>query len=136
MTRGAGATLLRASAVAAALAGGIVLALLVSGSRRQVPAPAAASPTGDRRRWAVTSSAASISGRSSVDFYNMKTKSTVSVPEDQVRKRRMVRTTSGGKRQERYAAVAEVDVQGRPVRMFKFLSKEQFDGLSVPEEKE
>ena len=69
-----------------------------------------------------------------MDFYNMKTKSTVSVPEDQIRKRRMVRTTSGGKRQERYAAVAEVDVDGKPVRMFKFLNKEQFDSLTAPEE--
>jgi hypothetical protein len=66
-------------------------------------------------------------------FYNLKTKQSVEVPESGIKKRRSVRTTSGGKRQERYAAVADVDVDGKTVRMFKFVNKETFDSLAVPE---
>ena len=70
-----------------------------------------------------------------MQFYNLKSKKKVEVPEHDIKKRRMVRTTSGGKRQERYAAVASVHVDGKPVQMFKFLNKETFDSLNVPEEK-
>jgi len=43
-----------------------------------------------------------------MQFFNLKTKQRVDVPDSDIRKRRSVRTTSGGKRQERYAVVAEV----------------------------
>jgi len=43
-----------------------------------------------------------------VQFYNMKTKEKVEVPEGQIKKRRSRRTTASGAVQERYAAVATV----------------------------
>ena len=42
-------------------------------------------------------------------------------------------TTSGGKRQERYAVIAEVRGDGKPMQLFKFVNKETFDRLDVPE---
>ena len=74
-----------------------------------------------------------ISEGGTVQFYNLKTKEKVDVPDSEIKKRRSVRTTSRGTRQERYAVVADVDVDGKPVRMFKFVNKETFDSLHVPE---
>lgn len=68
-----------------------------------------------------------------MQFYNLKTKQMVDVPEKDVRKRRTTRTTSRGAQQERYAAVAEVAVSGQVVRLYKFVNKETFDSLRVPE---
>jgi len=68
-----------------------------------------------------------------VQFFNLKTKQRVEVPESDIRKRKSVRITSGGKRQERYAVVAEVREGGKPLQMFKFVNKETFDRLNVPE---
>ena len=68
-----------------------------------------------------------------MQFYNLKTKQAVEVPESDIKKRRSVRTTSGGKHQERYAAVADIEVDGKPLRMFKFINKATYDSLAVPE---
>ena len=68
-----------------------------------------------------------------MQFYNLKTKSKVEVPDSDIKKRRSVRTTSRGTHQERYAVVADMDVDGKPVRMFKFVNKATFDSLNVPE---
>jgi hypothetical protein len=69
-----------------------------------------------------------------VEFFNLKTKQKVEIPDGQLKKRRSVRTTSGGKRQERYAVIAEVhDGGSKPLQLFKFVNKETFDSLSVPE---
>jgi len=68
-----------------------------------------------------------------MEFFNLKTKQKVEIPDAQLKKRRSVRTTSGGKRQERYAAIAEVNEGGKPLQLFKFINKETFDGLNVPE---
>ncbi len=68
-----------------------------------------------------------------MQFYNLKTKAKVEVPDSDIKKRRSVRTTSRGTRQERYAVVADMDVDGKPVRMFKFVNKAMFDSLNVPE---
>ena len=68
-----------------------------------------------------------------MQFYNLKTKERVEVPDSELKKRRSVRTTSGGTRQERYAVVADVDVDGKPLRMYKFVNKATFDSLHVPE---
>lgn len=68
-----------------------------------------------------------------MEFYNLKTKQTVEVPESKIKKRRSRRTTSSGKTQERYAAVAEVEVNKQPVKLFKFVNRETFDKLQVPE---
>jgi hypothetical protein len=64
-----------------------------------------------------------------LEFYNLKTKQKVEVPESQMKKRKSVRTTSKGTRQERYAVVADLD----GVRMFKFVNKATFDSLHIPE---
>jgi len=68
-----------------------------------------------------------------LQFYNLKTKQKVEVPESEMKKRKSVRTTSKGTRQERYAVVADVNVDGKPVRMFKFVNKATFDSLHIPE---
>ena len=47
-----------------------------------------------------------------VEFFNLKTKRKVQIPDNELKKRRSVRTTSGGKRQERYAVIAEVHEGG------------------------
>jgi hypothetical protein len=69
-----------------------------------------------------------------VDFYNVKTRQKVNVPEAQIRKRRTSRQLSGGRTQERYAAVAQVDVDGKPLNLYKFLSRADFEALQVPED--
>lgn len=66
-------------------------------------------------------------------FYNLRTKETTEVPDDQLKKRRTRRTTSRGIVQERYAAVAEVEARGGPVTLYKFIDKKTFDSLQVPE---
>lgn len=68
-----------------------------------------------------------------MEFFNLKTKRKVDIPDDQIKKRRSVRTTSGGKRQERYAVIAEVHDGGKAMQLFKFVNKETFDRLDVPE---
>ena len=69
-----------------------------------------------------------------MEFFNLKTKQKVEIPESELKKRRSVRTTSGGKRQERYAVIAVVHDSGsKPLQLFKFVNKETFDSLDVPE---
>lgn len=68
-----------------------------------------------------------------MEFFNLKTKRKVEIPDSELKKRRSVRTTSGGKRQERYAVIAEVNEGGKPLQLFKFVNKETFDSLNVPE---
>ncbi len=68
-----------------------------------------------------------------MQFFNLKTKQVVDVPDAQVSKRRSVRVTSGGQKQERYAAVAEITVDGKPLKLFKFVNRETFDSLKGPE---
>ncbi|HEX6548510.1 MAG TPA: hypothetical protein VF134_07200 [Candidatus Dormibacteraeota bacterium] len=68
-----------------------------------------------------------------MEFFNLKTKKSVTIPESDIRKRRSTRTTSGGKIQERYAVVAEINEGGKPLQLFKFVNKETFDRLDVPE---
>jgi len=53
-----------------------------------------------------------------LEFYNLKTKKKVEIPESEIKKKRSVRTTSGGIRQERYAVVAAIDKHfGHPAHM-------------------
>jgi len=68
-----------------------------------------------------------------VELFNLKTKRKVDIPDNEIKKRRSVRTTSGGKRQERYAVIAEAHEGGKPMQLFKFVNKETFDRLDVPE---
>jgi hypothetical protein len=70
-----------------------------------------------------------------MEFYSLKHRRTIDVPEKDVRKRRMQRTTSSGKPQERYAITAETTVDGQTVKLSKFVNREAFDALAVPEVK-
>src|SRR6267143_3228945 len=84
----------------------------------------------DRVLWVGVSS---IYEEAAVEFFNLKTKRKVEIPDNQLKKKRSVRTTSGGKRQERYAVIAEVHEGGKPLQLYKFVNKETFDRLDVPE---
>jgi hypothetical protein len=68
-----------------------------------------------------------------MQFFNLKTKQMVEIPDADVSKRRSVRVTSGGQKQERYAAVAEIKVDGKPLKLFKFVDRATFDRLPGPE---
>jgi hypothetical protein len=65
-----------------------------------------------------------------IQFYNVKSKKKVSVSEDKIRKTRYDRKTKAGVRTS-YALRAEMDGQ----KLTKFVSKEDWDKLKVPEEK-
>lgn len=66
---------------------------------------------------------------SNVDFYNMKLKRKISVPEKQLRKQVFSKPGTAGGTQRRYAVVAEHE----GVKMFKFVSEATFKSLDVPE---
>ena len=62
-----------------------------------------------------------------IQFYNVKKKEKVQIPEDQVEKKEYKRTTKSGKETIRYAFAA-VDDDG--TKLTKFCSKADFDALS------
>lgn len=64
-----------------------------------------------------------------INFYNVKTRSTVEVPLEQVKKIIYIRKTSKGN-QERYALRAKVD----GTNVTKFVSKQVYDETNVPVE--
>jgi hypothetical protein len=66
-----------------------------------------------------------------VEFYNLKLKRKVSVPENQLRKQVFSKAGAKGGVQKRYALVAEAD----GTRMFKFVNEQTFTSLNVPEVK-
>lgn len=66
----------------------------------------------------------------SVTFFDVKTKQNVSVDEANIKKTKFERQLKSGSVQTRYAIKA--DYEGR--KLFKFVSKNDWDGLSVPEE--
>ncbi|HXG07726.1 MAG TPA: hypothetical protein VNI77_10430 [Nitrososphaera sp.] len=65
-----------------------------------------------------------------IQFYNVKTKQKVSVPQDKLKKVKYERKTASGVKSS-YALRAEVDGQ----KLTKFVSKGDWDKLDVPEEK-
>jgi hypothetical protein len=64
-----------------------------------------------------------------VEFYNMKAKRKVDVPEKDIKKQVFEKKGSSGNVQRRYAIVAESD----GTKMFKFVSEQTFKSLAVPE---
>jgi hypothetical protein len=64
-----------------------------------------------------------------VEFYNMKAKRKVDVPEKDIKKQVFEKKGSAGGIQRRYAIVAESD----GTKMFKFVSEQTFRSLNVPE---
>jgi hypothetical protein len=65
----------------------------------------------------------------SVEFYNLKLKKKVSVPQERLRKQVFSKPGSAGGVQRRYALVAESD----GTKMFKFVNEATFKSLDVPE---
>lgn len=65
-----------------------------------------------------------------MQFYNLKTRSHVDVPDSNVKKKKMIRKTKSGE-QVRYALVAEYE----GVQLFKFVNEETFKSTNAPEVK-
>ena len=63
-----------------------------------------------------------------MQFYNLKTRSHVEIPEDKVKKQKMVRKTKSGE-QTRYALTAELD----GTKLFKFVSEATYKASSAAE---
>src|SRR5437879_7359608 len=89
-------------------------------SRYEQPIWAATLLAGGRLYCGLPSS--SIHRRVPVEFFNLKKKQKVQIPDNELKKRRSVRTTSGGQRQERYAAIAAVHEAGKPLQPLKALN--------------
>jgi hypothetical protein len=64
-----------------------------------------------------------------MQFYNVKTRSKVDVPDNEIKKTKYVRKTSKGD-QVRYAVRANVN----GTNLTKFVGKDVYDSLKVPEE--
>jgi hypothetical protein len=67
-----------------------------------------------------------------VDFYNVKSRQTVSIPDDKVSKTKYERQTKDGSTQYRYAFRAVDDETG--TKLTKFVSKETWDAHPGAEE--
>lgn len=63
-----------------------------------------------------------------MQFYDLKTRSHVDVPETQIKKKKMVRTTKSGQ-QTRYALTAEYNGS----KLYKFVNEATFNATNVPE---
>lgn len=63
-----------------------------------------------------------------VEFYSVKHRKKVSVPESDVQKKTYERQTSKGT-QVRYALQAQSTVEGDSVKLTKFVSKDTYDSL-------
>jgi hypothetical protein len=68
-----------------------------------------------------------------MQFYSLKHRQTIDVPDTDIRKRRMLRNLPNGRTQERYAVTAETVVDGTTVKLSKFVNRVAFDALKVPE---
>jgi hypothetical protein len=65
-----------------------------------------------------------------IQFYDVKSRQKVSIPESQVRKTKFERTTKSGDIQTRYALRATHD----DTKLTKFCSRADWEALNVPEE--
>lgn len=66
-----------------------------------------------------------------MQFYNVKSRSKVDVPESDLTKKKFVRTTKTGSTQTRYAARAAVD----GTNLTRFITEADYNKLNVPEDK-
>ena len=64
-----------------------------------------------------------------IEFYNVKLKKKVEVPEDQIQKKKFDITTKTGKKMVRFGIVTEQD----GTKLTKFVSQSDWEGLDVPE---
>ncbi|MBI4127743.1 MAG: hypothetical protein HY459_01595 [Parcubacteria group bacterium] len=67
-----------------------------------------------------------------MQFYDVKHKKPVEVPDDKITKRTYDVKGRDGQVRVRYAAQAEMEVEGSMVKMTKFINKETFDSMSAP----
>jgi hypothetical protein len=65
-----------------------------------------------------------------MQFYNLKTRSHVDVPDKDIRKKKMVRKTKSGE-QTRYALMANYEGS----KLYKFVNESTYNSTNVPEEK-
>ncbi len=70
-----------------------------------------------------------------MEFYDVRHRQKVSVPDSQIRKTSYTRTTKNGSTQTRYAVRARATVQGHEVSLTKFITKAEYDRLNVAEER-
>jgi hypothetical protein len=70
-----------------------------------------------------------------MEFYDVRHRKKVNVPEAHVRKTSYTRTTKNGSTQTRYAVRAKTKVDGDDVSLTKFISKAEYDRLGVAEER-
>jgi hypothetical protein len=68
-----------------------------------------------------------------MQFYSLKHQKLVSVSNDALRKRRIRRGRGTSPCGARYAALAEVTVDGVPATVSRFLTREAFEALNAPE---
>ena len=69
-----------------------------------------------------------------MEFYSVKHRKKVEVPDKDIQKKTY--NSKGDKGSStRYAAVAETEVEGSTVKLTKFINKETYDSLKVPEAK-
>jgi hypothetical protein len=66
-----------------------------------------------------------------MEFFNLKTKRTIDVPDKELKRRKFERSTSKGTKQTRYAVTAEVG----GTKLFKFVNEQTYKSLKVPEVK-
>ena len=63
-----------------------------------------------------------------IEFYDVRKRAKVGVPESAIKKTTYERTTKAGKLQVRYALVAQLEGS----KLTKFVSKDDWDKLNVP----
>jgi hypothetical protein len=68
-----------------------------------------------------------------MDFYSLKHQKLISVPDSALRKRRIRRGPKSSPRGARFAVLADVVVDGTPVTVSRFIKRDAFDALDVPE---
>jgi len=64
-----------------------------------------------------------------MEFYSVKHRKKVDVPDSAISKRVVERATKDGGVQKRYMLVAETEVEGDKVKMTKFVNQATFDGF-------
>ncbi|MEI6043407.1 MAG: hypothetical protein WCS37_03335 [Chloroflexota bacterium] len=68
-----------------------------------------------------------------MEFYSVKHRKKVEVPDNIIQKKMYNRGVEGESSRTRYAVVAEAEVEGIRVKLTKFIKKTLYDSLEVPE---
>lgn len=71
-----------------------------------------------------------------MEFYSVKHREKVNVPDDKIKKKKFNSDAKGDTSKTRYAVVArEFEHKGDKINLTKFVSKNVYESLTVPEEK-